>query len=159
VITTTEGAALHLDRLRTQPDAFDPDVRDRLIAGALLPSGMLVQAQKFRRWYRDAVLRLFEVVDVILAPSPPCTAPLIGSKTLALRERNVPLRPTIGIYTQPISFIGLPVAAVPVPRASRAARRGAGDRRALAGGCRAARRAFPGTAGQGTAAAPQPALD
>jgi aspartyl-tRNA(Asn)/glutamyl-tRNA(Gln) amidotransferase subunit A len=27
----------------------------------------------------------------------------------------MPLRPNIGIFTQPISFIGLPVAAVPVP--------------------------------------------
>ena len=27
----------------------------------------------------------------------------------------MPLRANIGIYTQPISFIGLPVAAVPVP--------------------------------------------
>ena len=27
----------------------------------------------------------------------------------------MPLRPNLGIYTQPISFIGLPVVAVPVP--------------------------------------------
>ena len=37
VITTTEGASLHLDRLRKQPNDFDPAVRDRLIAGALDP--------------------------------------------------------------------------------------------------------------------------
>jgi aspartyl-tRNA(Asn)/glutamyl-tRNA(Gln) amidotransferase subunit A len=29
----------------------------------------------------------------------------------------MPVRPNIGIYTQPISFIGLPVVAVPVPMA------------------------------------------
>ena len=34
VITTTEGASLHLDRLRKRPNDFDPAVRDRLIAGA-----------------------------------------------------------------------------------------------------------------------------
>ncbi len=28
---------------------------------------------------------------------------------------EMPVRPNIGIYTQPISFIGLPVVAVPVP--------------------------------------------
>ena len=28
--------------------------------------------------------------------------------------REVPLRPNIGVFTQPISFVGLPVAAVPV---------------------------------------------
>ncbi|MEA2791135.1 MAG: 1-carboxybiuret hydrolase, partial [Acetobacteraceae bacterium] len=31
---------------------------------------------------------------------------------------EMPVRPNIGIYTQPISFIGLPVVVVPVPTAS-----------------------------------------
>jgi AtzE family amidohydrolase len=117
VITTSEGAALHLDRLRERPDDFDPDVRDRLIAGALVPGSAVVSAHKFRRWYREAVLRLFDEVDAILAPATPCTAPLIGQKTFVLDGREMPLRPNIGIYTQPISFIGLPVVAVPVPPA------------------------------------------
>jgi len=114
VITTSEGAALHLDRLRARAGDFDPDVRDRLIAGALVPGSAVTQAQKFRRWYRDAVLRLFEEVDAILAPATPCVAPLIGQKTFLLDGKEMPLRPNIGIYTQPISFIGLPVVAVPV---------------------------------------------
>jgi aspartyl-tRNA(Asn)/glutamyl-tRNA(Gln) amidotransferase subunit A len=114
VITTSEGAALHLDRLRTRAHDFDPDVRDRLIAGAMVPSAWVIQAQKFRRWYRDAVLRLFEEVDAIIAPATPCVAPEIGQKTFMLHGQEAPLRPNIGIYTQPISFIGLPVVAVPV---------------------------------------------
>ena len=116
VITTSEGAALHLDRLRNQPLDFDPDVRDRLIAGAMVPAAWVVAAQKFRRWYRDAVLRLFDEVDAILAPATPCVAPPIGQKSFVLNGQEVPLRPNIGIYTQPISFIGLPVVAVPVPQ-------------------------------------------
>ncbi len=115
VITATEGAALHLGRLRKRANDFDPAVRDRLIAGALVPSALVVQAQKFRRWYRERVLELFKEVDVILAPATPCTAPLIGQKTFVLDGKEMPLRPNIGIYTQPISFIGLPVVAVPVP--------------------------------------------
>ena len=38
VITATEGAALHLDRLRTRAKDFEPAVRDRLIAGAMVPA-------------------------------------------------------------------------------------------------------------------------
>jgi 1-carboxybiuret hydrolase len=118
VITTSEGAALHLDRLRTRAADFDPDVRDRLIAGALVPGSAVTQAQKFRRWYRDAILRLFEKIDAILAPATPCVAPLIGQKTFVLDGKEMPLRPNIGIYTQPISFIGLPVVAVPTTAVS-----------------------------------------
>ena len=117
-ITTTEGAALHLQRLRTRPDDFDPDVRDRLIAGALVPAVAVVQAQKFRRRFREQMLRLFDTVDAILAPATPCVAPLIGQKTFILDGKELLLRPNIGIYTQPISFVGLPVVAVPVPTAS-----------------------------------------
>ncbi len=44
----------------------------------------------------------------------------------------MPARPNIGIFTQPISFAGLPVVAVPVwLDGERNADRGAGDRRAL----------------------------
>src|SRR3954447_21024330 len=68
VITATEGAALHLDRLRTHAKDFDPAVRDRLIAGAMVPAALVIQAQKFRRWYRERMLELFKDVDVILAP-------------------------------------------------------------------------------------------
>ena len=43
------------------------------------------------------------------------TAPKLGQQTMMLEGTEVPLRANIGIYTQPISFIGLPVACVPVP--------------------------------------------
>jgi aspartyl-tRNA(Asn)/glutamyl-tRNA(Gln) amidotransferase subunit A len=115
VITATDGAALHLDRLRRQAHEFDPAVRDRLIAGAMVPATLAVKAQVFRRWYRERVLELFERYDAILAPATPCTAPEIGQQTFTLDGVEFPVRPNLGIYTQPISFIGLPVAAVPLP--------------------------------------------
>ena len=115
VITCAEGAALHVDRLRTRAKDFDPTVRDRLIAGAMVPAGMVVRAQKFRRWYQARVLELFKDVDAVLLPATPCTAPLIGQETYTLNGEEVPVRANLGIYTQPISFIGLPVVAVPVP--------------------------------------------
>jgi aspartyl-tRNA(Asn)/glutamyl-tRNA(Gln) amidotransferase subunit A len=115
LITATEGAALHLDRLRARATDFDPAVRDRLLAGAMVPSALVVKAQIFRRWYQERTLELFERVDAILAPATPCTAPKIGQTTFVLDGQELPVRPNLGIYTQPISFIGLPVVAVPVP--------------------------------------------
>ncbi len=114
VITATEGAALHLERLRARPEAFDPAVRDRLLAGALVPAPLVAQAQKLRRQFRADVLALFEGVDVILAPATPCSAPLLGQQTFELDGVSLPVRANLGIFTQPISFIGLPVVAAPV---------------------------------------------
>src|ERR1700682_2192939 len=115
VITTAEGASLHLDRLRKRPHDFDPAVRDRLLAGAMILSAMVDRAQKFRRWYRAQVLELFKSVDVILAPATPCVAPKLGQVTFMLDGVELPVRANIGIHTHPISFIGLPVVAGPVP--------------------------------------------
>jgi aspartyl-tRNA(Asn)/glutamyl-tRNA(Gln) amidotransferase subunit A len=115
IITTSEGAALHLDRLRTRAGDFDPATRDRLISGAMIPASLVTKAQKFRRWYREEVLKLFERYDAILAPATPMVAPRLGQQTMMLEGAEVPLSANIGIYTQPISFIGLPVACVPVP--------------------------------------------
>ena len=75
VISATEGAALHLERLRQRANDFDPAVRDRFIAAAMVPATAVNQAQKFRRWYQTRVRALFNDYDAILAPATPCTAP------------------------------------------------------------------------------------
>lgn len=114
IITNAESSAFHLDRLRTRAGDFDPDTRDRFLAGALLPAAWYVQAQRVRRWYHDQVMTLFREVDVLLAPATPCTAPLVGQKTMVLDGREMLVRPHLGLFTQPISCIGLPVCAVPM---------------------------------------------
>jgi AtzE family amidohydrolase len=114
LITMAEGASLHLDRLRTRADDFDPDVRDRLIAGAMLPGAWIVKAQKFRSWFRHQVGEVFKSADILLAPATPCRAPRLGQKTMVLDGQDMLVRPNLGLFTQPISFIGLPVATIPV---------------------------------------------
>ena len=114
LVTMASGGSLHLDRLRHRPQDFDPDTRDRLLAGNLLPAAWVERAQKFRRAYRDAMMRLFQEVDVILAPATPMRAPKLGQKTAPLGGVEMPVRPNLGIFAQPFSFIGLPVAVAPI---------------------------------------------
>ncbi|TVQ34382.1 MAG: AtzE family amidohydrolase [Geminicoccaceae bacterium] len=118
VITNVEGARLHLDRLRQRSADFDPDTRDRFLAGALLPAGWYVRAQAVRRWWAARLQAAFAGFDLLIAPTTPVTAPKIGQKTLQLDGREVPLRPNLGLYTQPFSCVGLPVVAVPIARAA-----------------------------------------
>jgi 1-carboxybiuret hydrolase len=114
LITMAESAALHLERLRARRGDFDPEVRDRLIAGAMVPNPWIMHAHKFRRWHHDETLKLFEAADIVVAPATPCRAPLIGQKTIVLGGQEMSTRPNLGLFTQPISFVGLPVAVVPV---------------------------------------------
>ncbi len=114
VITNVESAQLHRERLRAQADDFDPDTRDRLLAGNLLPAAWYVQAQRVRRQYARAVAAAMGDIDVLLAPATPFAAPRVGQKTVTLGGETVGLRANIGYFTQPISCIGLPVVAAPV---------------------------------------------
>lgn len=114
VITASEGSNLHLDHLRTRAQDFDPATRDRFLAGTMIPNTWYLQAQRFRQWYRNQLRQIFQQVDVILAPTTPCPAPKIGQQTMQLDGIEVLVRPNLGLYTQPLSFIGLPVLSVPV---------------------------------------------
>ncbi len=114
VITAAQGANLHFKDLARRPHDFDPAVRDRLLAGALLPAHLVLQAQRVRRLFAEQAAEAFRRYDVLLAPSTPCPATLLGQQTLRLGGAELPARPSIGVLTQPLSCIGLPVAAVPI---------------------------------------------
>ncbi len=114
VITASEGASLHLPNLRKRAMEYDPLTRTRFLAGALVPAAWVNFAQRFRSWYRERVREVFQDVDVIIASATPCPALKIGQKTFVLDGKEMPSRPNIGIFTQPLSFIGLPVVTVPI---------------------------------------------
>ncbi len=114
IITACEGANLHLDKLKTRPQDFDFATRDRFLAGALIPSNWYLQAQRFRWWYRNQVREVFQNLDIIIAPTTPIAAPLIGQQTMILNGQEILVRPHLGLFTQPLSFIGLPVLSVPI---------------------------------------------
>jgi 1-carboxybiuret hydrolase len=114
LITNAEGAALHLADLQKRADDFDPMTRDRFLAGALLPAAWVVQAQRVRHWFARQVAASFADVDVLLAPATPCVAPPIGTEWLDINGQRLPARASMGLLTQPVSCIGLPVVTVPL---------------------------------------------
>ena len=116
LITACEGSNLHLANLRSRPQDFDPATRDRFLAGALIPATWYNQAQRFRRWYQQQVREIFRQVDILLAPTTPCVAPKIGQEKMNIEGVELLVRPNLGVYTQPLSFVGLPVLSVPVKR-------------------------------------------
>jgi len=114
MITASEGANLHFTNLRSRPQDFDPATRDRFLACTMIPATWYIQAQRFRQWYRDRVREIFQDVDIILAPTTPCVAPPLGIEKMVIAGEEVLVRPNLGLYTQPLSFIGLPVLSVPI---------------------------------------------
>jgi aspartyl-tRNA(Asn)/glutamyl-tRNA(Gln) amidotransferase subunit A len=114
LITASEGGHRHLGRLKSRAADFDPGTRDRFIAGALTPAAWLIQAQKFRGIWRDLVRTAMRDVDILIAPATPVSATQLGQDMMSLGGVSLPVRANLGLFTQPISFIGLPVIAAPV---------------------------------------------
>ena len=113
ILTTAQSGQLQLPELRARADAFDPLVRDRLLAGAMVPAGWYLAARRTQRAFRRRVAALFEEVDIILAPATPCTAPLQGQEEMTVAGRRVPVRTGLGLLVQPLTLAGLPIATVP----------------------------------------------
>ena len=114
IITASEGGARHLATLKKNYAEFEPLSRDRLLAGALMPREWYLKSQRLRLWFREQMAEIFSRYDVLIAPATPVAAPVIGSEWIELGGDKMPLRASMGLFTQPISFIGLPVVAAPV---------------------------------------------
>lgn len=118
IISAAEGGNQYLPALRSQPERFEPNSRERLLAGAMIPSAWYLQAQRFRRHAQQAFKALFAHADLLIAPATPCSATLIGAQTMEINGQSLPIRASMGMLTQPISFLGLPVVTVPLRTAS-----------------------------------------
>ncbi|WP_260927007.1 AtzE family amidohydrolase [Novosphingobium sp. 9] len=119
VITAYEGGRLHEADLARDAMAFDPQTRDRLLAGALLPDELYRRAQDYRAQYRARIEAVMADWDVLLAPATPCAAPTIADPRILVDGEMVAARANLGLHTQPISFTGLPSLAVPLYRPGR----------------------------------------
>ena len=117
LITSSEGAGFRLPELRTRLQDFEPLTQDRLLAGALLPAAWIFHAQRIRAMGQASMRALLADWDILIAPATPTPATPIGQEMLTMEGVTMPLRPSMGLYTQPISAIGLPVLTVPLPNA------------------------------------------
>jgi 1-carboxybiuret hydrolase len=114
VITGAEAGALHRPRLTQSYSEFGPSVRARLAAGTLIPASWAEQAQRVRRHAYQEAIELFSRFDLLIAAASPCIAPRVGQETITINDRSVPTKAGLGLLTQPISCIGLPVCTAPL---------------------------------------------
>jgi AtzE family amidohydrolase len=116
LITAAEGGAFHLEALRERVMDYDPAVRDRLLAGALMPAGLYQRALGYLETFKAEMAEIFEDYDVLLAPATPITAPRLEDTTMLIDGQPGAVRANLGIYAQAITLSGLPVVSAPVNR-------------------------------------------
>ncbi|WP_082395435.1 AtzE family amidohydrolase [Sphingopyxis macrogoltabida] len=114
LITAYEGGTLHLAALAEDALSYDPATRDRLLAGAALPEELYRDALAFRTVFGAAIQAAFRNHDVLIAPATYGPAPRIADPFITIAGKPQPARANLGLYTQPISFLGLPVVTAPL---------------------------------------------
>lgn len=119
VMTAAEGGFRHRAALATHAAGFDPATRDRLLAGLQLPAAAIADAHRFAAWFDGAMRRLWDEVDVLVAPAVPCVAPRIDEETIVIDGQPVSARANLGILTQPLGLARCPVLAAPLKRPGR----------------------------------------
>jgi aspartyl-tRNA(Asn)/glutamyl-tRNA(Gln) amidotransferase subunit A len=113
VTLRAEASAIHARWLRSRPRAYGPDVRVRLQLGALVNGADYVLAQRMRAQIREALRRAFEEVDLLLLPSTPITAPIIGERTVRWGRETEPVDGALVRFTAPFNLTGAPTLSVP----------------------------------------------
>ncbi len=116
LMTAAEGGALHHDALAKNADGFDPAIRDRLLAGTFIPARDYIDARALMTIMRDDLDALFGGHDILITPATPATAPVFDRPVVRHAGSEHPARSHLGIFTQPITFLGLPAMSVPLRR-------------------------------------------
>ncbi|MEX2973659.1 amidase [Streptomyces sp. C184] len=110
-----EATAAHEQTLRSVPELYGEDVRALLEAGALVPAGDYLRAQRSRALMREAWTELFQQVDVVAAPSVPMAAVRAGQQRVEWPDGTV--EAVSDAYVRlcaPANITGIPALSLPV---------------------------------------------
>ena len=107
LMTQSDGAAIHRDRLREHPEGFGEDIRRRLEDGANTSSTDYILARRTQAEIRKRLEVFFESYDFLLTPTTPIAAPTIEGHDAVEQAARLTR------FTAPFNLSGLPALSVP----------------------------------------------
>ena len=107
LMTQSDGATVHRDRLKEHPEMFGDDIRRRLEDGANTPLADYILARRTQTEVRKKFEQFFESYDFLLTPTTPIAAPTIAGHD-AVEQAGRLTR-----FTAPFNLAGLPALSLP----------------------------------------------
>lgn len=81
-LCTAEASEYHRVMLRENPDLYTDDVRTFLEAGEYVPATRYIQALRVRQLIQQEWAKMFDGIDILMAPSVPAPATLVGQEMM-----------------------------------------------------------------------------
>ncbi len=113
-ICLPEASAYHRRMLRESADLYEEDVRVFLEAGEFVPATTYIDALRVRQLLQREIAKVYDKVDLIVAPSVPAVAARAGQETI--KWGNGVEEPVTSVYVRlsaPANLTGLPAIATP----------------------------------------------
>jgi aspartyl-tRNA(Asn)/glutamyl-tRNA(Gln) amidotransferase subunit A len=108
-----DAYAIHEERLKSEPERFDGEVRERLLDGERLKAYRYASAQQRKLGAKDEFSQALGEVDVLLTPTLPITATLIDQREVDIGGYEEPVRSAVTRLTGPTNHNGFPSLSVP----------------------------------------------
>ena len=94
-------------------------VRALLERGETIPPAELLAAQRVRTQFTRELTKLWESVDVMITPSTPITAPLIGQESVSIGDHQEEVRACLTRFARVFNMTGVPALSLPCGRDNR----------------------------------------
>ncbi|MER2107691.1 MAG: amidase [Solibacillus sp.] len=108
-----EAAMIHKRNMLERPEDFGPSVRDTLLIGSLVTADMYLEAQQIRKMMANDFAKIWEKVDVVIAPSTPILPYTIGDQTVLINGKEHRANHSLIRFNAPANLLGIPSLSIP----------------------------------------------